>query len=185
MSRINILIAALLTLTGCAHYSFDSPASKKASLSVPYVDGDDTGNLTNILIGSISMKTHFRVEDDCRYQLVVVILNSKQEKLAYRFNPFHKDHLIPCENRASMLAKVTIVDQSDKKTIRGPGFIRSSIEFDHQNTAKDDTINKFSLGQLGDINTYDDTLPIPVFRDLSEKIALWVEQQYILLPFDA
>ena len=184
MFRNNILLLALLSLTSCAHYSFDPFTEKKTTLSVPYAKGDDTGDLTNALINSISTKTHFRVEEDCRYQLIVEILHSKRERLAYRFNPLHKERLISCENRANMLAQVTIVDRTTKKTIRGPGFIRASIDYDHQSTAKDDTINKYSLGQLGNIDTYGDSLPIPLFRDLSEKIALWVEQQYTLLPFD-
>lgn len=184
MSLIKLLLGALLILSGCARYSFISPSSTKTPLSVPYVEGDDTGRLTNALIASIGMKTQFCVEEGCRYQLMVKILDSKQHKLAYRFKPYGNDGLIPCENRAHMLAKVAIVDRSTHKVVRGPGFILASIDYDHQQTAKDDIINKFSLGQLGNIDTYDDSLPIPLNRNLSEKIALWVEQQYALLPFD-
>lgn len=190
---LGLLTIGAVAQTSCAHYSFSACPSDSLRISVPYAYGDDTGSLTHALVSSLANKTNFLVAQDCRYELIVTILDSDENSLAYRSrnaDSFTKTseikkggNLFTCENRAKMLAEVEIVDKVTKKAIRGPGCILGSIEYDTQHRAKNNKMNRFSLGQLGDTYADQDVLPSVVYQDLAEKIAFWVQQQYNLLPF--
>jgi hypothetical protein len=160
----------------------------RISVAIPYAHGDDSGELTARLVEAINSQPGFRVDEGGDYVLKVNLLDDKEEKIGYRYDPLalkkaeHK--LILNESRAKALAEVRLINRSTKQEIAGPAFILGNIEYDHQENAIDNDINDFSLGQLSDIDTAQDVTYIPLYRDLAQKIALWVQNQQDLAAMD-
>ena len=178
------LLGLAVSTAGCARFTLASSSEKNAPrIEIPYILGDDTGDLTQALYRAVSAKTRFQVGSDCRYKLIVKILDSKDESLSYRFKNHHPDaKLVGCESRANLLASCEIIDTTTRKCVRGPGFIKAAIDYDYHHDAKSNKLNRLSLGQLEDLDADREVLPIPLNRDMSEKIALWLQQQQDLMP---
>lgn len=187
ISPFKILLAAgsCVFLSSCMTCGFSRSAEDDIRLSVPYAEGDETGDLTNSIIGALSTNTNCHIAKDCRYAIKIKILDDSKETLGYRYkDPHKKQNLVTCESRILMLAQVDIIDTYTKKTIRGPGFIRGFVEYDHQHKAKNNKLNQESLGQLEDTSADRAMVPTGLYRDLANKIALWVQQQIDLMPFE-
>jgi hypothetical protein len=156
---------------------------------IPYVQGDSTGELTSRLVEAVSNQPGFRVDESGNYLLRVSILNSREEKLGFRYDPKklkkgEKD-LILNETRAQTLAEVSLVDRYTNTVIGGPAYILGNIEYDHQENSIDNNINDLSLGQLSDIDTAQDVTYIPQDRDLASKISLWLQNQQDLARYSS
>jgi hypothetical protein len=182
--RRNGLLACLLfCLTGCAgwHMANSVSADKQMTVSIPYAKGDDSGELTSRIVEAVNNQPGFFVDESGQYLLQVRLLDDREEKIGFRYNPrklkkgVHK--LILEESRAKALAEVSLVDRFTKKTVAGPAYILGNIDYDHQENTVDNDINDLSLGQLSDIDTAQDVTYIPLYRDLAAKIALWLQNQ--------
>ena len=154
---------------------------------IPYVQGDSTGELTSRLVEAVSRQPGFRVDESGNYLLRVSILDSKEAKLGFRYDPkkFKKGEkdLILNETRAQTLVEVSLVDRYANTVIGGPAYILGNIEYDHQENSIDNNINGLSLGQLSDIDTAQDVTYIPQDRDLASKISLWLQNQQDLARY--
>lgn len=173
------ILGACLLLSSCASFTFSPSAQDEISISVPYAEGDDRGELTSSVVRAMASKTNLHVSNGCRYALAITILDTDKQPLAYRFK---KESLTATENRVTMLAEVNIMDTYTKKRLRGPGYIQGFVDYDYQK-AKDNKLNKESLGQLEDTSADRDMVTVGLYRDLANKIALWAQQQLDLLPF--
>ncbi len=148
------------------------------AIAIPYASGDTTGDLTAAVISSVQKLPNVQIEDDAPYLLSITILDDKESKIGYRYDPLKKDKkIIPNENRSSVLISVSLLDRGTKKTIWGPGYILGSINYDHQNSSINNNTLAYSLGQLADLDTAQDVTYIPLYRDLSNKIALWLQTE--------
>jgi hypothetical protein len=156
-------------------------SENQMTVSIPYVQGDATGQLTSRLVEAISTQPGFRVDESGKYLLRVALLDSREEKIGFRYDPKKlkkgKNDLILNETRAKALAEVSLVNRYTNETIRGPAYILGNIEYDHQENTIDNNINDLSLGQLSDIDTAQDVTYIPQDRDLAQKIGLWLQNQ--------
>ena len=178
------------SVSGCSswHLANSLSSEKQISVSIPYAQGDDSGELTSRLIEAMNSQPGFRVTDGGQYILRVKLLDDKEEKIGYRYDPIqlkkgvHK--LILNETRAKALAEVHLVNRFTNKDIAGPAFILGNIEYDHQENTIDNNINDLSLGQLSDIDAAQDVTYIPLYRDLAQKIALWMQNQQDLASID-
>src|SRR5665647_2088529 len=133
----SLIIGAFLLLSSCTTCTFSRSSDENISLQVPYVKGDETGDLTNCIIIALGTKANVHINQDSRYSVAIQILDDTKETIAYRFkHADKKNDLVSCENRICMLAQVDIIDTYTKKTIRGPGYIRGSAEYDHQHKVK-------------------------------------------------
>lgn len=177
------LLTGLLCLTGCAgwHTATSVSADKPMTVCIPYVVGDDSGELTSRVIEAVSNQPGFFVNESGQYLLKIRLLDDREEKIGFRYSPRElkkgKHKLILEESRAKALAEVTLVDRFTKKSVAGPAYILGNIDYDHQENTIDNDINDLSLGQLSDIDTAQDVTYIPLYRDLSLKIALWLQNQ--------
>ena len=177
------LFVGLLCLTGCAgwHTATSVSADKQMAVCVPYVVGDDSGELTSRVIEAVSNQPGFLVDESGQYLLKIRLLDDREEKIGFRYSPRElkkgRRKLILEESRAKALAEVTLVDRFTKKSVAGPAYILGNIDYDHQENTIDNDINDLSLGQLSDIDTAQDVTYIPLYRDLSLKIALWLQNQ--------
>ena len=178
MSRFIFLVSSFF-LASCASWHLSDSMTHPKTVHIPYAVGDSTGEFTRRVISEVSKQPGFSVDDSGQYLLTIRLLDSKEQKLGYRFDPIDLDkgkrEIIPNESRALVLAEVSLKDTFSNKIVLGPAYILGGIDFDHQqNTINNDT-NDFSLGQLTDIETARDVTYIPLYRDLSIKIATWLQ----------
>jgi hypothetical protein len=157
---------------------------ERISLSVPYASGDKDGRLTSQLIEQIEKEGLFRYSPEgSKYVLKVRILDTKYENIGFRYDPKRlakeqKEKLIPNETRSRLLAEVTIVNNETGKNVLGPAHILSTSEYDHQNYSINNDINRFSLGQLSDIDTAQDVMNIPLYRNLAKEINFYLANHF-------
>ena len=177
------LCLLILCASGCSswHLADSISSDKKISVAIPYVQGDDSGELTSRLVEAVNSQPGFNVDDGGEYVLRVKLLDDAEDKIGYRYNPRelkkHVHKLILNESRAEALAEVRLLQKSSNNEIAGPAFILGNIEYDHQENTIDNNINDLSLGQLSDIDAAQDVTYIPLYRDLAQKIALWLQNQ--------
>lgn len=169
----------LTSLCGCSAWHMTNTTSEKKVIHIPYAHGDSTGEFTKRLIAEVSKQPGLRVEDSGQYLLTVKLLDSKEQKTGYRYDPLDlkkgTKKIIPNESRDLLLAEVSLKDTFTGTIILGPAYILGSVDYDHQENTIDNDINDFSLGQLSDIDTAEDVTYIPLYRDLTAKIATWLQ----------
>jgi len=175
-------ILCVIQLTSCGWHVAETISHQNPThLSIPYASGDSSGELTNAVIAIMSTQPGFTIDDTSLYQLKISILDDKEQRIGYRYDPAKeakgKKKLIPNENRDKRLVQVSLIDRQSNKTMIGPAYILGSIEYDHQENSIDNDINDFSLGQLADINAAQDVTYIPLYRDLAKKISYWLQNQ--------
>lgn len=181
----------LALVSGCAtwHLADSLSSDHQMTVSIPYVQGDSTGELTSRLVETVSSQPGFRVDESGKYLLRVKLLDTREEKIGFRYDPRKLRHgekdLILSETRAKALAEVSLVDRYTNDVISGPAYILGNIEYDHQENVIDNNINDLSLGQLSDIDTAQDVTYIPQDRELSSKISLWLQNQQDLASYAA
>jgi hypothetical protein len=168
---------------GCStwHLADSMSPGNQVTVSIPYVQGDATGELTSRLVEAVSTQPGFHVDESGTYLLRVTLLHTREEKIGFRYDPRKLRHgerdLILSETRARALAEVSLVNRYTNERISGPAYILGSTEYDHQENTIDNNINDLSLGQLSDIDTAQDVTYIPQDRDLAHKISLWLQNQ--------
>ena len=186
MSHKLTFLALLFSLTaGCSWRmapSLDNSATR--TISIPYVQGDSSGKLTNELVEQIERQGGFHfVQDGGDLTLKVKLVADKYENIGFRYDlkKFEVDRhrhgkrrIIPNETRSKLVAEVQVVDNSTGKNVLGPVYILGTAEYDHQNYSINNDINRFSLGQLSDIDTAHDVLDIPLHRNLAREIAQYL-----------
>lgn len=155
--------------------------ANQMTVRIPYAQGDASGELTSRVVEAVNAQPGFRVDESGRYILSVKLLDSSEEKIGFRYDPRKLRHgqkdLILNETRAKALAEISLIDTTTSTKICGPAYILGNIEYDHQENTIDNNINDLSLGQLSDIDTAQDVTYIPEYRDLAQKIALWLQNQ--------
>jgi hypothetical protein len=176
------MIIIVVSCASCGWRLAHSVSSQQPMhIAIPYAKGDSTGEFSNRLIAAVSSQPGFVVDDSGQYQLSVNLLDSREERIGYRYDPrrLHEGRkkIVPNENRGKQLVEVSIIDTHSQKVVRGPVYILGSAEYDHQENSIDNDINDFSLGQLSDINAAQDVTYIPLYRDLVLKIGRWLQNQ--------
>jgi hypothetical protein len=183
VARNTAYIALLLFTTSCGwHHAKHDPCT----ISVPYATGDSDGLLTAELIQQVEKQGAFSyTQTGGEYTLQVNLLDSRSENIGFRYDPKrlenHKFKTIPDETRRKLLAKVQVIHSASQKVILGPAYILGQADFDHQYYNLNSNTNKFSLGQLTDIDTTYDVIDIPLHRDLARQIATYLENHQDLL----
>ncbi len=175
------LVIALFLCTSCGWKLANNYSQNNAhTLAIPYAYGDGDGLLTSEIIAQVQKETAFNyVPDTGEYTLKVTLLDTKSENIGFRYDPHKlengKKKLIPDEVRRRLLAKVSVYHTATNKEVLGPAYILGTCEFDHRYYNLSHNINRFSLGQLTDIDTSYDVINAPLQRDLARQIALWLE----------
>lgn len=175
--RSFFLIVLLVLLAGCGYHfsSFHEGRSSLHTLTVPYIEGDKTGDLTSAVIREASSSGLFEVRSSGgEVILKIKIIESRDENIGFRYdrnqNGTRENTLIPIEMRISALAEVSLLNGTTNCLLLGPVRISASAEFDHDYYFDRDGVNQFSLGQLVDIDTAKETAQHPLHRVLAQKI---------------
>lgn len=166
-------------LAGCASWHISDSIGHPKTVQIPYAMGDSTGELTRRVIAEVSKQPGFSVDDTGQYLLTIRLLDSKDQKIGYRYDPIDlekdKRKIILNESRAMALVEVTLKDTFSNQIVLGPAHILGAIDYDHQQNTIDKDTNEFSLGQLTDVETANDVTYIPLYRDLAVKISAWLQ----------
>lgn len=183
------LFVILLLAAGCS-YSFEEEETtfRGKTVSVPYVEGDFEGKLTDELIRQLAASGEFTpVQTHGDYTLKVKVISNVNEKIGYRH---HRDdttgrirkRLMPTEDRRIITTEVTLIDESIGEIIIGPEIVEGTAEYDYVDpdsirelsfigpNGKKQVVLDFSLGQLDSIEGAQDDVNVPLFRHLSQKI---------------
>lgn len=198
MKSLLLLFPLLFSLSCGYQFGQGSLPSKYQTISVPYVEGDISGELTAILIKQISRSGSFRyVSDNGDLILYVTLCDCSEENIGFSYDTKKnkddkhrrkdgkKDNsgcnkrdfnhsIIPIESRATIIAEVTVVDCSSGCTVLGPAKLIASVDFDHDYYYSPNKINVFSLGQLTDVDEARDAVLTPLYRALAEKITEYI-----------
>lgn len=154
-------------------------SQRYATISVPYIEGDQKGELTAEVIKKFSTAGAFRYVS-CGGDLIakIKLLEFREENIGFRYdrkkNGRLKKSIIPTETRMKAIAEVIVIESGSGQTIRGPTQITASTEFDHTYYATRDEINIFSLGQLNDLDAARDAVKQPLNRHLADRIVDYI-----------
>lgn len=184
-----LLSSFLCALCACGyHFGASERSYSPTTLSIPYIQGDAAGQLTNELTHQVSSSSAFQcVQSGGRYILKVVVLSDGSERIGFRYDREGKNNkrrkdLVAIENRRLITAEVTLIDSLTNQTIVGPEIVKADAEYDYTNpnSIRDlrftspggfsqSTID-FSLGQLDSIEGAQDAATTPLYRHLAQKI---------------
>jgi len=175
--RLLVFFAFLPLLFGCGYRlgQGDSLLSGR-SISIPYVQGDYDGNLTAAVIKELTSSSDVRYQNELADLLLKIeVVDYDEENIGFRYDRTRHDrikkYIIPVETRASLAARVELWEPCSGNLMLGPVIIKASIDFDHDYYSSRHGVNIFSLGQLTDIDTAEDTVRKPLNDLLAEKIA--------------
>lgn len=178
--RSFLLILPILFFASCGYQFQDSlDESLTPTISIPYVIGDDDGNLTSAIIKEISVSgAYIYKSSGGQYILNVRIMDTYDENIGFRYDRHKKGRIkheiIPVETREYILVEVEMIEAGSGCIVKGPTRLQSSTEFDHEYYFVRDRANTFSLGQLTDYDSAQDAALPRLNKNLAEKIADYV-----------
>lgn len=177
-----IAFVACLTFlfTGCGYRAgYEGLAAQYRTITVPYVEGDADGELTNSIIQQISQTGAFEYRNQtASLTLLVKVLNFNDENIGFRYDR-HKDGrlrdtIIPVETRLFALVEIAVRDTCSGKIVLGPARLSASVDFDHDYYSSRNEINVFSLGQLSDFDAAEEAAHTPLNCVLARKIVDYI-----------
>jgi hypothetical protein len=178
--RYLLFFMAIGFLTGC-HYQFGHGELSNcySTISVPYISGDEEGELTAELIKQFTTSGAFSyLPYGGDLILKAEFIELRDENIGFRYDRKKRGDLkkaiIPTETRLNALVEVTLIESATGYVLRGPTRIFASVDFDHDYYSSRHAVNIFSLGQLSDIDAAHDAVMHPLNRRLAEKIADYI-----------
>ena len=178
------LLAGLI-LAGCGYrMGYGSIRDRYSTVSVPYVVGDQNGDLTAALIHELGTRGGFRY--CCNGGELIVsatLIEVCDEDIGFRYDRNKEDKptrcVIPTETRATAKAELMVKKRADDACILGPVIIVASVDFDHDYYSSHNGVNavnifSFSLGQVTDVQAAKDVARSPLYRCLARKIVDYI-----------
>jgi hypothetical protein len=180
LTKISAILLMGCLLVGCQYQFGRGDLSERYStISVPFAEGDQRGELTADVIKKLSTSGAFRyVSAGGDLILKIKLLEFSEENIDFRYDRKktgeRKKSIIPIETRVNAFAEVQLIEGGTGRVVRGPTRISASAEFDHTYYTTRDEVNIFSLGQLNDIDAARDAIMHPLNRYLAERIVDYV-----------
>lgn len=184
--RILLMSLLLLLFSSSCGYRFERGES--TSVSIPYVIGDQQGELTTALIRELAKSSLLRYSHGHgKWILSVKIINTEDERIGFRYDrsPVKgklRKHLEGIENRRHILAEVTIVSSDTEELLYGPHLVSAASEYDYvdPDSLQDLSVRgprgrffsseAFSLGQLDTIDAAKQDTLLLLYQKLAQKI---------------
>ena len=187
---MRLFCTLLLTLLlGCGYQlGQGSKLDEYRTISIPYICGDRTGEITDALIKEMSRSGVFAYRNhSADLCLKVEIIEFVEQNIGYQQGPdsnYGYDDkstgyrsgktVIPNETRLTVIAEVTVVESRTGCVKLGPGRIRASDDFDHDYYFSPDGINQTSLGQLTNMEAARDAVMRPLSVVFAEKVVDYI-----------
>ncbi len=188
-------LAALLLFTVSCGYHWQ-PDSSIPSISLPFIEGDEEGQLTNEVAHAIALSGIGELQSHGgAYRLQIALCDSCSETIGFRrdrqkVDGKNKKNMLACEARKTIAAEVTLFRESSQEIVFGPEKIEADIDFDYvdNDCYKDLTfvdpegftqaVLPFSLGQLEPYESAQDAAMCPLYRNLAQKIVDMVSSKW-------
>ena len=176
-----------MALCGCSNYHWGSSHDCSQSLSVPYVQGDNNGQLTNALVYAVASAGFLRyAHHDGDFFLEARLVEINNEQIGYRRGRHNdgrvKKGIMPTEGRQAAVVEITLRRAAELKPFWGPCRISADVDYDYiaQDSINDlsftnsqgqrTTVLSFSLGQLEPTASAQEAALDPLYRLLAKKI---------------
>lgn len=166
-----------LAIQSCGYRSAGNynALSRYQSITVPYVEGDEEGDVTTQIIQALAEAGVWKYHAlDAQLSLKVKILKIKREDVGYdRFynqNNQIERWMVPNERRLSILAEVSVVEESTQKTILGPLELSESVKLDFNPEYSETNLVRFSLAQYDFVENAERTAHKPLNQRLAKII---------------
>lgn len=185
----NSILIYLFLLSSCGyHFQNQLGDGNRVTLSVPYIEGDLEGQLTNALVLALSSSGNFKyVHNKGQFILKGAIRGQTNEKIGYRYDRKPttgklRKNLLGTENRKTCRVEFVIINSSTGEEVMGPFSVTSYADYDYVDpssikdltfvkpSGKREQVINFSLGQLDSIEGAQDDAASPLYRKLAQKI---------------
>ena len=181
-------------MSGCG-YHFEERGETRTTITVPYIKNDPEGKLTSELIRQLTASGSFEyVREGGALTLNVTIIENKNDKIGYRYDRHEKNgrlthRLVPTENRKTIAAEITLVEEVSLRELIKPTLVRGAADYDYvgahsirdlsfiNDKGERQTVSSFSQGQLDSVEGAQDDALIPAYRILAQKIVDGLIQQ--------
>ncbi|KAF3361577.1 hypothetical protein PHSC3_001953 [Chlamydiales bacterium STE3] len=176
IGKIIVFLCLVSLLPGCGYrLGLGNSILRGKTLSIPYIEGDLDGSLTEAVINAVSSCLDVAYTNgNGEIILKIAIIDGYEKHIGFRYDRKRsgkiKKSIIPIETRATLIACLELFDFNGCK-LMGPVNIKASVDFDHDYYSSHNGVNLFSLGQLSDIDSAEDAVRKPLHRALAEKIA--------------
>lgn len=185
---MKILLLFLLLISASCGYRFDPGCEGRSTISVPYVQGDYEGRLTDAIIKTLSESGAFEYQRACgRLSLEVAIVGDSNDRIGFRRDRSDtsgkiRKNIVGIENRRTLSAQVTLIDPITEEMLFGPYIVTTSMDYDYvdENSLKDlsfidsfgirESSIQFSLGQLDSKDFAERDVLVPLYQRLAQKI---------------
>ncbi len=142
---------------------------------MPYVEGDTEGDVTSQVIQSVCQSGAWKYQTlEAELILKVKIIDTKIEDTGYnRFfnqNAQIKRWMVPNEQRMSILAEVSVIDEATSKVILEPHSISADVNYDFDPEFNETNLVGFSLAQYNFIENAQRIARTPLNERLAENI---------------
>ncbi len=189
-----------ISLTSCGYHT--AASDDKTTISVPYVEGDNQGQFTAEIIRQLTYSDVYDfVKQDGDLVLKVVLVGDQNDVIGFQYDRTIKKgkietNLMPTENRRMLTAQVTLTDTGTNEIVLGPLNVSATGDFDYIDVnslkalsfinphGKRKKVINFSLGQLDSIEGAQDAVVTPVYRQLAQKIAAALQQNFTMTSDD-
>lgn len=179
------MLAASLLLVGCG-YRFgqgDGLTARYATITIPYVAGDQSGALTSAIIKEVVRSGLFEYRNTGgSLVLHVKQIDLDEDNIGFRYDRKKRGTLtkdiIPTEARITIVVEVSLLEAVSFQRLLGPVRFSASVDYDHDYYSSRDGVNVFSLGQLIDLEAAYDAVQDPLNREIAEKIADYIQQSW-------
>jgi hypothetical protein len=179
-------IVCLTMLCSCGYHAVDS--DMKTTLSIPYVKGDEQGQLTSALIRQLNNSNLYEfVSSEGDLTLKVAIVDDSNDTIGFRYDRSEisgkiEQNLMETENRHTVIAEVTLLKSLTDEIMLGPVIVSASTDYDFIDvnslrelafitpSGRPEKVINFSLGQLDSVEGAQDASLQPVYQQLSQKI---------------
>jgi hypothetical protein len=199
---LKLLLASLLSLSfsGCGYQA--ARTDEKLSISVPYVQGDNQGQLTAAIIREIDQSGLYDfVRQDGDLLLKITLVGDGSSPIGFRYDRKEKSgkiehNIMATENRRTVVAQVVLTRGATEEVVLGPLNISSCTDYDYipvdslkelsfiNPQGKREKVMTFSLGQLDSIEGAQDAAVTPIYEQLAQRIVAALAKHTMLSSDD-
>jgi hypothetical protein len=199
--KLLCLSALSLILSGCGYRFQESQADgDPVSICVPYISGDDEGQLNNAIVRKIAENPLLEYHRNRgALTLLVSIIGDGSDRIGYQYdrNPTtgqRRKNILATENRRTLSAEVKLVETASGDVVVGPTIVKASADYDYVDAhsivdltfvpphGRPQTVLDFSLGQLDSIEGAHDDAGAPIYQTLAQKIVEGLNHHLTLHP---
>lgn len=177
------LLSLLCIISSCGYQMRAETPWSGSTLSIPFVTGDTTGEITSALIRRVASSGAFSyVEGESAFTLCVALKDYEESSIGFRYDTDKNGDLtrtvIPVESRSRIVAEFSLVESSSGDIVIGPERIAASIEYDHEYNTGTDSLTNFSVGQVSDIEAAREQAPRQLGAVLAGRIVDYIRNAW-------